>query len=572
MNEVLFDSRNPYYKTPFGAAGTRQKIFMRVLVSDRIYVHDVTVFLRRNEHETKHVFSYRATSNGYNEFCVEFVAEREGTYYYRFEINTDWGIMYGGKGENGELVIGEWLPEWQLSVYKSIFTTPDTIKGGLVYHIFCDRFCKKGETIFPRYGKLKEWSDEPGETDIGGVYRADDFFGGNFAGIISKLDYLVSLGVTRLYLSPIFSSNSNHRYDTADYGKVDEMLGGDDGFLSLLAEAKKKGIDIMLDGVFNHTGSDSVYFNKLSHYDGVGAYQSKDSPYYNWYTFYEFPDKYNCWWGIGCVPTIARDAYGFQKMIENDVLDKWIRKGVKGWRLDVVDELSDVFLDDIRPVCKNADADCVLIGEVWEDATTKFSYGEKRRYFEGDELDGVMNYVFKDAIIEYLSDKNAEKFASKIMEITENYPSQALDCCLTLLDSHDTFRIINALSGATVPETKEERRTHRLTAEEYALGKRRLLLASCLQYFLQGVPSLYYGDEVGMQGFEDPFNRRPFPWDKMDEELLQHYRMLGKIRRENREKFIGRPQIMAFGTTVVLARDDISLTVDAEKTTFSISY
>ena len=181
-------------------------------------------------------------------------------------------------------MIGD-LPDWQLTVYDKSFVVPDTIKGGVIYHIFADRFAHAGKDVQPRYGYLKKWGEKVTVREPDGSYRANDFFGGNFKGITGKLDYLASLGVTEIYLSPIFESSSNHRYDTGDYMKIDPLLGTEDDFRELITQARKRGIGIILDGVFNHSGADSVYFNQLGHYDSVGAYQSKDSPYYDWYYF-----------------------------------------------------------------------------------------------------------------------------------------------------------------------------------------------------------------------------------------------------------------------------------------------
>lgn len=565
-DDILFDSKNIFYKVPFGAVSTRQKVCLRLLVKNELRAVGVSVFVRRHEHTMRFDFFVQSVGDSYSTYVCDFLIEREGTYYYRFEVYVPDGIIFCGRNEEGKLICGDWLPEWQLSVYKSSFHTPDFLKGGLVYHIFCDRFCKKGKDVLPRVGKLKNWTDEVGETDENGVYHADDFYGGNFAGIVSKLGYLSSLGVTAIYLSPVFTANSNHRYDTADYSEVEAMLGGDRGLEKLISEAKKKDIAVILDGVFNHTGSDSVYFNKHGRFPGKGAYQDPDSPYYDWYTFERFPDVYQSWWGIECVPTIARDAVGYQKMIEEKVLGKWTKKGVRGWRLDVVDELSDVFLDDIRTAIKNADENAVVIGEVWEDASTKVSYGEERRYFQGDQLDGVMNYVYKEAILTYLLGGDAAAFVNKTNDLAENYPISALNCCLTLIDSHDTVRAITVLSGAVPPENREDRRFYRLSKEQYALGKKRLLAASCLQYFLPGVPSVYYGDEVGLQGFEDPFNRRPFPWNDIDDEILSHYRRLGALRAKYRQAFAGEFRIETDGNAVVVSRGEITLRVYPDAT------
>ncbi|MBR1746984.1 MAG: glycoside hydrolase family 13 protein [Clostridia bacterium] len=539
-------------------------------------VESVAFFLRRGDYNEKYPLQYAGRKGEYDEFFLDLRIDRAGTYFYRFELyHRGGGVTYVGKGPDGGAIAGEWLPEWILNTYSYEYTTPDSFKGGVVYHIFVDRFCKKGDVVPPKFGVLKDWGEDVTVVDPDGVFRANDFFGGNFAGIISKLDYLESLGVTTLYLSPIFKSSSNHRYDTGDYMKIDETLGTEEDFRALVEESKKRGIGVMLDGVFNHTGADSKYFNKFGHYKTLGAYQSKDSKYYDWYTFYDYPDDYHCWWGITVVPTVNRDCEEFHELIAGSrgVLNKWTDFGVKGWRLDVVDELADNFIKTIRHRIKANDKDCVVIGEVWEDASLKYSYGEEREYFRGVELDGVMNYVFKDAILDFLTGGPGEEFADKIMEIVENYPKISLDCCMTLIDSHDTIRAVNYLSGVDLSDrTKEERRDYRLTKEEYERGKRLLLLASALQYFLPGVPSVYYGDEVGMEGFEDPINRRPFPWDDMDEEILSHYRLLGGLRKEHKEAFLQPVRVYGEGSKVRIERDAVTLDVDRETGEWSYDF
>ena len=572
--DLLFNSRDPKYKFPFGAVSTRQKVSITFPVNEDLHAEKAVMFIRRNTSIQEYVMKKEFNSYGYDVFGLEFTEERPGNYFYRFEIYTDEKTLYVGKGENGNAIIGEWLPEWQLSVYQSSYKTADFIKGGVVYHIFVDRFNHVGEYREPAYGILKNWDEDVTVKDPDGQYRANDFFGGNFKGISAKLDYLTELGVTALYLSPIFESNSNHRYDTGDYSKCDGMLGDEEDFKELIEESKKRGISIILDGVFNHTGADSLYFNQLGHYNSVGAYQSKQSPFYDWYTFYDYPNEYLCWWGIKCVPTIARDATGFRKMIagENGVIEKWTKMGVKGWRLDVVDELDSRFVESIRNRIRECDPDGLVLGEVWEDASTKFSYGEEREYFYGNQLDGVMNYVYKDAILEYVMTNNAKKFVETVWTIMENYPLETLNTCFTLVDSHDTVRVINALSGVDVSGTsKEERRLLRLTDEQYALGKKRVMLASALQYFLPGVPSLYYGDEAGLQGFEDPINRRPYPWGKEDKELIEHYKMLGKLRKEYKKDFTTQADISYENGEVIISRGHVTLEADAQKCLFKIS-
>jgi len=573
-NFVPFNSRDSKYKTPQGGVFTRTPTKFFFPVSAKMEPSEVHLVLRRNDYSEYHPMHRGATSDGYVDFHLDLTIERDGVYMYRFEIKSGGRVYFVGRTDEGGAEIGDWLPEWQLTVSEFGFTTPDFIKGGVVYHIFCDRFCKKGEVEKPPYGVLKKWCEDVTVADADGVYRANDFFGGNFQGIISRLDYLDDLGVTVLYLSPIFLSHSNHRYDTGDYMKLDPMLGTEDDFKELIEKAAKKGMAIVLDGVFNHTGSDSIYFNKDGRFDSLGAYQSKDSPYYKWYTFYNFPDEYHCWWGITVVPTIARNADGYRELIagHGGVIEKWTRMGVKGWRLDVVDELSDDFVKEIRSKIKREDESCIVIGEVWEDASTKHAYGEERQYFRGRELDGVMNYVFKDAIIEFMLHGNGRKFARGAGDICDNYPKICLDTCFTLIGSHDTARCINVLSGADVSLlSKEQKKNYRLTASEYKRGKKKLLGAVALQYFLPGVPSVYYGDEVGLQGFEDPINRRPFPWDGIDKEILDHYKMLGTLRKKHKKHFTGGVRITADGSEVTIEREGLTLTVSGDTGEFKIS-
>ncbi len=566
---LLYNSLLEEYKRPFGAVVNNQNINFVFPIKDVFYVEEVRLIIRKENYCKSIVLPFAKKEGEYSYFENSLSLEEEGVCFYRFEIDAEGKTFFVGKNENGQAIIGDWLKEWQLTVTKEDFATPEWTKGGIIYHIFADRFAKKDSDITKPFGIMKKWGEEVTIMDSDGIYLANDFFGGNFEGIIEKLDYLANLGVSIIYLSPIFLSHSNHRYDTADYMQIDPLLGDEKTFSKLINKAKEKNINIMLDGVFNHTGADSVYFNRFNHFDNLGAYNSKDSEYYDWFTFQNHPDEYTCWWGMTCVPTIARDSEKFVNFItgKGGVIEKWTKIGVKGWRLDVVDELSDDFVVKIRNSVKSYDKNCLLLGEVWEDASTKESYGEKRKYFLGDELDSVMNYPYKNATLNYVLSGNTVDFYREVMQITENYPKNVLDNCMSMVDSHDTKRAINLLSETHINnENRYEKVKYRLSENEYNLGKNRLKLASAIQFFLPGMPSIYYGDEVGMQGFEDPLNRRSFPWDNIDNDLLSHYQKLGMLRANNRLDFATKMDLKIVGSLLQITRGQFSLITNVGET------
>lgn len=534
---IYFDSKNPACKSPFGCVEQDTEMTFRIFAKDGVYINSVELLIFEDGMETPYTFamSFSCKRGDESEFMTKININKVGLYWYKFVFHT----------ENGDIVKDDDGKCYQFTVYKKGYKTPDWIKGGVIYHIFADRFCMGVDksAVFDKKGAvLKKWGEEVTIIDDDGVYRANDFYGGNFQGIIDKLDYLKSLGVTLIYLSPIFKSASNHRYDTGDYEKLDELLGDEKKFAELIKKAEKKGMKIMLDGVFNHTGADSKYFNKFGNYDSVGAYQSKESPYYDWFDFYRYPDKYHCWWGVTVTPTVSQRAVGFREMIagKDGIIDKWTKMGVKGWRLDVVDELREDFVCKIRERIKQNSNDNLLIGEVWEDASNKIAYGYRRHYFQGDELDGVMNYPFKEAVLKYVLGGAAGEFAEAVMSIAENYPKEALLATMNLIDSHDTARAISVLSGVDMTgTTKAYRRDYRMSEQSYDLARKKLMVASTLQYMLPGVPSLFYGDEQGMEGYEDPLCRRTFNWNRTDDVLLEHYIALGKIRDKYKEEMCG---------------------------------
>lgn len=540
-----FNSRSADSKRPFGAIASGSSIILKVQAKDGVYIHRLWVeIMKDGEQAVLYPMDFHAKFNNIAEFNTEVTLSSSGIYWYRFVADTERGLKILGKGACGDIL--EDSEFWyQQTVFNKDFVTPNCLKGGVIYHIFVDRFNKgiDESAVFDKKGAvLKSWNEDITIVDSDGVYRANDFFGGNLQGIIDKLDYIQALGVNIIYLSPIFEAASNHRYDTGDYMWIDRLLGNEDSFVRLINEAKKRSMIIMLDGVFNHTGADSKYFNKFGNYDNLGAYQGIKSPYHDWYHFINFPDEYGCWWGITVTPTVNKRVESYRRFIfgKGGVIEKWNNLGVGGWRLDVVDELDKDFVDALRVAIKATDNNNLVIGEVWEDASIKVAYGTMRPYLLGTQLDGVMNYPFKEAILNYLLYKNKDVFIENIMTICENYPKQALDCCMTLIGTHDTVRVLNRLSGVNTDcMDKAHRRNYRLTHTERARGIKLIKLASLIQFTLPGLPTVFYGDEVGMEGFDDPINRRPFPWDNINAELLNHYRQLADMRVKYRSIFCG---------------------------------
>ena len=360
------------------------------------------------------------------------------------------------------------------------------------------------------------------------------FFGGDLYGIIDKLDYIEELGVTCLYLSPIFDAYSNHKYDTGDYMSVDSMFGSEKALDTLIKEAKKRNIHIIFDGVFNHTGADSIYFNKFGNYSSVGAYQSKESPYYEWYNFRNYPDDYECWWDVKILPRVNSDSLSYQKYILGDggVVEKWMKKGIDGFRLDVADELSDSFLRTLNKKLKSINPNGIVYGEVWEDASNKIAYDKRKKYFLGNELDSVMNYPLREAIIAYIKHGDSEKLYSTCKMLYSHYPKHNADLLMNLLGTHDTERILTVLGGeSSEGYTNAQLSTKRMTRQERKTAVSLLKLAYSIVATVPGVPCIYYGDEAGMEGYRDPFNRLPYPWGKEDKELLDYYKRIGRIRK-----------------------------------------
>ena len=427
---------------------------------------------------------------------------------------------------------------WQMTVYDAASPTPGWFGEGLTYQIFPDRFRRShlpDMAKMPWSRRLHEnWDDIPDYLpDESGEY-CRDFFGGDLAGIREKLPYLRELGVETLYLCPIFEASSNHRYNTGDYRRIDPMLGTEEDFRALCAEAHALGIRVILDGVFNHNGKDSRYFNADGRYGTVGAAQSQDSPYYPWFHFHPWPTDYDAWWGIRDLPAVNESAPSYRDFIfegEDSVIRHWLRAGADGWRLDVADELPDDFIAGIRQAMDETKPGCLLLGEVWEDGSNKIAYSQRRKYLLGGETHCLMNYPFRTAALCYLRGGDAADFRESMETIRENYPAPAFQSAMNFLGTHDTPRGLSLLGEGQTPADKAERATYRLSPEEERLGKERWKLASALLYAFPGSPMLFYGDEAGLQGLEDPFCRGGYPWGREDEDLLAWFRLLGRLRK-----------------------------------------
>ena len=336
-----------------------------------------------------------------------------------------------------------------------------------------------------------------------------------------------------IYLNPISMAFSNHRYDTADYKRPDPMLGTEADFRALCAAAHRLGMKVILDGVYNHTGANSVYFDRYGYFGAGAISRGEASPYYGWYTFRHFPDQYDCWWNFATLPNVNELSDSFLDYIirdEDSVLAHWLRLGADGFRLDVADELPDEFIRRFKTRLRELNPEALLMGEVWEDASNKIAYSLRRRYFTDGELDSVMNYPWRKAILDFLLGRDdGAALGESVMTIAENYPPQVLQALMNALGTHDTPRVLTVLAG-DVPEDREAQARVRLSGEQRERAFDCLRLAAFLQYTLPGCPCLYYGDEAGMEGCKDPFNRGCFPWGREDGRFTDFFRALGQLK------------------------------------------
>ena len=537
MEYYPFDSKKQLYKSIFGAVASEEKLTLRLLLHKDAHVHEAFLILKDDtKTQDKQIkLEPKEFLEDYRFYDCELTLN-EGLYWYKFRYTSDYGEFFVTKINSVGVVSKEGLP-WQLTVYNKIFTTPDWIKGGIIYQIFPDRFyaskAKKSNVPVDRF-LCNDWNKIPEHKQNNGICSlGNDYYGGDLVGIIEKLPYLKELGVSCIYLNPIFEAHSNHRYNTADYKKIDPLLGDEKDFSRLCKKAKELNIRIILDGVFSHTGDDSIYFNRKNRYKEIGAYNSKNSEYFSWYKFKNWPDDYNAWWDVPSLPEIEENNEQFTDFItgKNGILRKWLKAGADGWRLDVADELPDEFLDNARNAIKSEKKDAYLLGEVWEDATNKISYGERRRFLRGSQLDSVMNYPFANAIVDFILWGDAAKFIDTIENIVENYPPCCLHTLMNHIGTHDTPRILTRLGTRdNLQGDREWQSKQHLTDHQYNTAIRLTKLAVALQFTLPGVPSVYYGDETGLEGWGDPFCRGTIKWDSINNDLLGFYKSIGQFR------------------------------------------
>ena len=535
-NETYLDRR---------AAPVGERVAFRFFVPRQIGARAVFAVAASGDGQKEETFSldWEGLFGASDAYALELTGKLPvGLWFLSLYAETAIGRVWMHRRPQGQLVFSLTPPAegeaFQLTVTDFPRTVGENVRGA-VYQVFIDRYRRGKDTPVPEGMEfVSDWNSHEVEYPAypGAPMKNNRVWGGNLSGVTEKLDEIASLGVSLIYLSPIFLSPSNHRYDTSDYMTIDPLVGDENDLSELIREAKKRGIGVLLDGVFNHTGSDSVYFNQKGRFSNVGACQGKTSPYYGWYNFRHFPDQYECWWDIPILPRINPDKPSCRAYFagKDGVIDHYAALGVKGFRLDVADELSDGFIREIKERLNAVSSDNVLYGEVWEDASNKIAYGKRKEYYLGRELDGVMNYPFRTAALAYIREGRTDALKYYVGEVLPNMPREVRDNQLNLLGSHDTPRALTALggekeNGRTVRQLKDVR----MTSEEYGIAKRRLVLAYLMAATFPGRPMIYYGDEVGMEGYADPMNRMPYPWGNEDQDLHASYRKIGKLRLEH---------------------------------------
>lgn len=561
------DMRRSEYRCPTGALRCGQELRLRVRILSGRIRRAFAIFWSDTDRE-----ELPMEQEGEWFACTFQTPETPMAMWYSFRLETADGshwIQPDGSGYFGRMGDSE-SEGFRLTVYDKEFETPAWFRESVMYQIFPDRFAfsndgtaERGIAYHKALGQTPElhksidepvrWQPRAFERD----YCPDDFYGGTFKGIESRLPYLKKLGVGCIYLNPIVEAKANHRYDTSRYDRPDPILGSMEDFERLSAEAEKLGIRIILDGVFSHTGADSVYFDLFGHYGGKGACSGKESRFFDWYDFRAFPYSYRCWWGFKDLPEVNEQNGQWQKDIitgERAIVKHWLRHGAAGWRLDVADELPDDVLELIRKEVKKCKPDAPIIGEVWEDAVIKESYGGRRSYALGRALDSVMNYPFRKAVLSFAKgESSAYELRDFLIGQRMNYPRPMYYALMNLLGTHDVERVRTSLATDVDIRSLSREQQIGLKIDEERLKEAVQLekLCAAIQFSVPGVPSIYYGDEQGMCGVCDPFNRLPFR-EAEDSELHDWYAQLAATRNGAAALKTGEAVFMAENRDVLL--------------------
>ncbi|MBN1874645.1 MAG: hypothetical protein JXA33_10480 [Anaerolineae bacterium] len=564
------DSRSDFYRYPFGAVLTGVPVTLRF----RTYANDVTSVKVRvwsthlsaqSVYPMTKVTTIPGKTFAYDIWEVQLPAQTDLTIlYYRFIINDGTDMDYYEDHERYDGGSGQPYDEspdypWQIDVYDPDFNTPEWFKDAVVYQIFPDRFRNGVEANDPISGTFfyeesptvnaPQWNWVVPDPRVEGPWEGSYsklFYGGDLQGIIDKLDYIQEMGINTLYLNPIFESPSNHKYDATTYEAIDDNFGDLATFIALTTELENRGMHLVLDGVFNHTSSDSIYFDRYGRYDELGACESPNSPYRDWYYFTDVAAgtgtcagsdgtplgaTYNAWWGYESLPKLnTTDVEAVRTYIysgttafsdTNAIARYWLEQGADGWRLDVAGDVHHSFWKDWRDDIRDANADAITIAEEWSDASV---------FLLGDELDSTMNYRFRNAVIGVLRETDWEdtnstisalsisEFDSVMHSIEEDYPPAAFYAMMNLVGSHDVNRVLIPLDQDGDP-----------TDADYSDGKMRQKMLALIQMTMPGAPTIYYGDEIALVGYgeatannaggvyySDPYNRQPYPWADAD--------------------------------------------------------
>jgi glycosidase len=555
------DSRALADKKPFGAAPAGSSIQFGLNALPGVTSATLVVELRRLE-GNQEVLEYKevarvpmqAGSVGEGQrWSAEYRFDQPGVYAYyvdvviggqRYTYQNNRNAVYWTleRGTNGLGAVEHHgaqkggVRRFRQTVHAKDYTVPSWARDAVYYYIFPERFRNGDKSNDPVPGRdryqdntvelHKNWLDSPyrpGSGDGSDKLSNNDFYGGDLQGIIEKLDYIKSVGANTIYMTPVFEAPSNHKYDTADYRNIDCRFGSNADFTRLSKEARKRGIRVITDASFNHTGSDSAYFDRYGNYPASGAFEggkvNPQSPYASWYKF-EPDNKYKGWAGTQDLPELDKSSPAFRQFAfgaPDSITRLWLKRGAAGWRMDVAPWVPDDFWRAWRKVVKQHDRNALTIAETWFDAS---------KYFLGDTFDSTMNYIFRNAVLDYASGLNARVAWQNIELMREAYPRQAFYALMNLLSTHDAARSLHVLGD------------HGGDPAAASLAMRRYRLALLLQMTMPGAPAIYYGDEVGLNGGDDPLNRAAYPWQdlggKQDASLLAFTRQLTALRAKHK--------------------------------------